>query len=61
MRRRTSQLTLNRSTSATWQNGIALDDPEERLYDVMINLATKLIDKPEIASTLRSLVASVSD
>ena len=44
-----------------YQNGIALDDPEERLYDVMINLATKVIDKPEIASTLRSLVASVSD
>ena len=43
------------------QNGIAIDDPDERLYDVMIKIATKAIGKPEIATTLRSLIASVSD
>ena len=42
------------------QNGIALEDPEERLYDVMISVATKAIGKPEIAAALRSLVAPVS-
>jgi len=35
-------------------------DPDERLYDVMISVATKAIGKPEIATTLRSLVAPVS-
>jgi death-on-curing protein len=43
------------------QNGIGLDDPEERLYDVMIEIATRAIGKPEIAATLRSLIAPVSD
>jgi hypothetical protein len=43
------------------QNGIALEDPDERLYDVMISVATKAIGKPEIATTLRSLVAPLSD
>jgi death-on-curing protein len=42
------------------QNGIALEDPDERLYDVMISVATKAIGKPEIATTLRSLIALVS-
>ena len=44
-----------------YQNGIALEDPDERLYDVMISVATKVIGKPEIATTLRSLVATPSD
>jgi len=43
------------------QNGIAIDDPDERLYGVMIQIATKAIGKPEIATTLRSLIAGVSD
>jgi death on curing protein len=43
------------------QNGIAVEDPDERLYDVMINVATKAIGKPEIATTLRSMAASVLD
>ena len=43
------------------QNGIALEDPDERLYDVMITIATKATSKPEIAATLRSLIAPVSD
>ena len=43
------------------QNGTALDDPDERLYDVLIEIATKAIDKPGIASTLRSVIAPVSD
>ena len=38
------------------QNGVALDDPGEMLYDVMISVATKTIGKPEIATTLRSLL-----
>ena len=42
------------------QNGVALEDPDERLYDLMISIATKASDKPEIATTLRSLVASAS-
>ena len=42
------------------QNGIALGDPDDRLYDLMISVATKAIGKPEIAATLRSLVAPVS-
>jgi death-on-curing protein len=43
------------------QNGVAIEDPDERLYDVMIGIATKSIRKPEIATTLRTLVAPVSD
>jgi hypothetical protein len=43
------------------QNGIALEDPDDRLYDTMISVATKAIGKPEIATTLRSLIAPVSD
>ena len=43
------------------QNGVALDDPEERLYDAMIKIAAKAIRKPEIASTLRSLIVQISD
>lgn len=35
-------------------------EDEERLYDVMIGVATKAIGKPEIATTLRSLIAPVS-
>ena len=42
------------------QNGVALEDPEERLYDVMISVAMKAIGKPEIATTLRLLIAPVS-
>ncbi len=38
------------------QNGSAVDDPGELLYDVMIGIATKAIGKPQIASTLRSLL-----
>jgi death-on-curing protein len=43
------------------QNGVGLDDPDERLYDVMIRIATKAIGKTEIATTLRSLAAPASD
>ena len=43
------------------QNGIDVDDPDERLYDVMIKIATKTIGKPEIATTLRALIAPASD
>ena len=43
------------------QNGIALEDPDDRLYEVMINIATKAIGKPEIATTLRSLATPTSD
>ena len=38
------------------QNGIVVEDPEEELYDVMIGLATKTLGKPQLASTLRSLI-----
>jgi death on curing protein len=41
------------------QNGILVEDPDGRLYDVMIRLATKAIGKLEIASMLRSLVTPV--
>jgi death-on-curing protein len=43
------------------QNGVEIDDPGERLYDVMIGAATKAIGKPQIAATLRSLVVSLSE
>jgi len=46
--------------TAISQNGSALDDTDERLYDLMIGVATKAIGKPEIATTLRSLIAPVS-
>ena len=39
------------------QNGVAVEDPEGTLYDIMIGVATKEIAKPEIASALRSLLA----
>jgi len=38
------------------KNGIVVEDPEEVLYDVMIGLATKALGKPQLASTLRSLI-----
>jgi len=43
------------------QNGVGLDDPDERLCDLMIGIATKAIGKTEIAAILRSLVVPVSD
>jgi death on curing protein len=36
-------------------NGISLSDPEERLYDVMISLASGNIDKARLAAILREL------
>jgi death-on-curing protein len=41
------------------QNGITVEDPEEHLYDVMINVAKKAIEKPEIATALRLLIVPV--
>jgi len=38
-----------------------IDDPDERLYDVMISIATKAMGRTQIAATLRLLVAPVSD
>jgi len=43
------------------QNGVETDDPRELLYDVMIGAATKAMHKPQIAATLRSLVAPLSE
>jgi death-on-curing protein len=42
------------------QNGIEVLDPGEVLHDVMIRLATKELEKAQIAAVLRSLVASSS-
>jgi death-on-curing protein len=36
-------------------NGIEIDDPEERLYDAMIALATHALDKAGLAILLREL------
>jgi death-on-curing protein len=42
------------------QNGIEVLDPGELLHDVMIKVATKEMGKPQIATALRSLIASSS-
>jgi death-on-curing protein len=39
------------------QNGVAIDDPGELLYQVMLDAAAKTIGKKQIAATLRSLAA----
>jgi len=39
------------------QNGVAVEDPEGTLYDIMIGVATKETAKPQVASALRSLLA----
>ena len=39
------------------QNGVAVEDPEGTLYDIMIGVATKEMEKPGLASVLRSLLA----
>jgi death-on-curing protein len=36
-------------------NGIALSDPEERLYDAMMAIAERRMDKTELTSVLRLL------
>lgn len=38
-------------------NGIDVDDPEERLYEAMIALADRRMDKAGLANLLRSLAA----
>lgn len=39
-------------------NGITVLDPEEKLYDAMISIAERRMDKDGLAELLRELVAS---
>jgi death-on-curing protein len=36
-------------------NGISIEDPDEKLYDAVINIATGVLSKVDLASLLRSL------
>jgi len=40
-------------------NGIQVDDPEDRLYDAMIAIATHALDKKGLAATFRELSQTV--
>ncbi len=40
-------------------NGVAIRDPHGRLYDTMIAIAERRMDKAELAATLRALAAQV--
>ena len=41
-------------------NGIELDDPEERLFDAMIAISARQLDKPGLARLLRDLAADTA-
>ena len=41
-------------------NGVDLDDPDERLYDAMIAVSNRTLDKAGLARLLRDLAAATA-
>ncbi len=41
-------------------NGLEFDDPEDRLYDAMIQIATHELDEPGLAAVFRMLAEGTS-
>ena len=42
-------------------NGVELDDPEEQLYDAMIAVSARTLDKPGLARLSRDLAAATAN